>query len=77
MTGPDLLKAWMGEARHGARTRTLERVGEALGCGKVAVWFWTRGIHAPNPERRRALARLTRGAVPVSSWARAPEAEAA
>ena len=72
-----MLRAWMREKRPGRQQRTYASVGEALGVGKVAVWFWARGTHVPTLEHRRAIARLTRGAVPVLSWERTDEAEAA
>ena len=49
----------------------------ALGVSAVTLHDWLTGAKRPRAERREAIARWTRGAVPESAWATSDERAAA
>ena len=59
-----LVKGWLAE-----QGKTQEWLAGALGVGESAVWHWLSGQSAPILETAAVMERLTKGAVPATSWA--------
>lgn len=50
------------------RRVTVKAAAEQMGVPQSALWYWLRGASKPRDAGRRAIARWTRGKVPVSAW---------
>jgi hypothetical protein len=58
------LKRWLDAQGSGS----VPRIAATLEVSVPAVYQWLAGTATPRPVLRRALARLTRGAVAEDAW---------
>lgn len=65
MTNAEKLRAW--RLLRNPPIPQVE-VGAAIGVSGVSVTTWERGRTLPSVEYRRAIERLTGGAVPAADW---------
>ena len=61
--GPALLETWIA-----ASGLMNQEVASRLGVDRMALYYWRTGQRRPTLKSRQAIADLTDGAVPASSW---------
>jgi transcriptional regulator with XRE-family HTH domain len=72
MKAPELLKAWREK-----KNRTQGQAADELGVSQTSWADWERGVKSPRIEHALAIAKLTRGSVPVDAWAKPAKRDAA
>lgn len=61
INGPELLRGWIGD-------RSQDYVAKLLGVQPSHLNHWLQRRRIPGLRRAVEIAKLTDGAVPVSSW---------